>query len=58
MLDRFDLEEQIVECWSITDELKDLNSQDELVQAIALLYEHKFQRLWSTFEECVKNGSI
>lgn len=56
MLDRFDLEEQIIECWNITDELKDLNN--ELVQAIALLYEHKFQRLWSTFEECVKNGSI
>ena len=36
--DRFDFEQQIMECWKITDDIKEL-------------YELKFNKLWDCFED-------
>jgi len=55
---RFDLEQEILSCWVITDDLKLVKGDDENVQAIITLYELKFQKLWDTFEEMVKQRQI
>ena len=52
--DRFDLEQQILDCWKITDDLRLVAEKGEqTVEAVANLYEHKFELLWSTFENMV-----
>ena len=53
MTDRFDLEQQILECWRVTDDIKLFNEQKasaESLEALSTYYEHKFNRLWDTFE--------
>jgi hypothetical protein len=53
MTDRFDLEQQILECWRVTDDIKlfvSQNSDAEEFAALSIYYEKKFEQLWSTFE--------
>jgi hypothetical protein len=63
MNDRFDFEQQIVKCWSVVDDLKDLDeglfegwlsfTQDDVsnqILAVANLYDVKFNKLWNLFE--------
>jgi hypothetical protein len=63
MSDRFDFEQQILKCWNITDDLKDLDeglfdgwlefNQDNVsnhILGIANNYEIKFNKLWNQFE--------
>jgi hypothetical protein len=54
MKDRFDLEQEILECWKILNDLKENMEINNLID----YYEQKFQILWSTFEELVKKGFI
>ena len=52
--DRFYLEQQILDCWKITDDLRLVAVKGEqAVVAVATLYELKFEQLWSTFESMV-----
>jgi hypothetical protein len=52
--DRFDLEQQILDCWKIIDDLKLVAVKGEqAVEAVATLYELKFEQLWNTFESMV-----
>ena len=52
--DRFDLEQQILDCWKITDDLRLVAKKGEqAVEAVATLYELKFEQLWNTFENMV-----
>jgi hypothetical protein len=66
MSDRFDFEQQILKCWNVTDELKDLDEglfegwinldQDTVsnhILGIANSYEIKFNKLWYQFETVV-----
>ena len=66
MSDRFDFEQQIVKCWSVVDDLKDLDeglfegwldfNQDDVsnhILAIANTYDVKFNKLWSLFETVI-----
>ena len=63
MSDRFDFEQQIVKCWSVVDDLKDLDeglfegwlefNQDDVsnhILAIANTYDVRFHKLWNLFE--------
>lgn len=63
MSNRFDFEEQIVKCWSVVDDLKDLDEglfegwlsigQDNVsthLLGIANSYDVKFHKLWHLFE--------
>ena len=63
MADRMDFEQQIVKCWSVVEDLKDLDeglfeswlgfNQDEVsnhILAIANSYDLKFHKLWEMFE--------
>ena len=56
-MDRFDLEEQILNCWQITDDITMLESQGATaadMTSLACVYEYKFKRLWATFESMVR----
>ena len=53
MIDRFDLEQQIMETWGIIRDIQLLTRQGasaESFSALATVYEHKFQEVWDTFE--------
>jgi hypothetical protein len=63
MSDRFDFEQQIVKCWSVVDDLKELDeglfenwlsfNQDNVsnhILGIANSYDIKFHKLWELFE--------
>jgi regulator of replication initiation timing len=60
-MDRFDFEQQIMDCWRITDDIKqvsegilegDLNIEETANILIGLrqMYELKFNKLWDMFE--------
>jgi hypothetical protein len=66
MSDRFDFEQQIVKCWSITDDVEEVAegilerdlSHDQIINAlmgIKQLYELKFNKLWDLFEDVHMN---
>lgn len=73
---RFDLEEELMDCWGITTDIDDLlvyirdrgyfegmsaEHTDKLIsllRGIKELYEVKFQRTFSTFEQCISNKEL
>lgn len=69
-IDRFDLEQDILNCWHVVDDLKtfsrryldgDKMTEDEVANIIIgleSLYQIKFEQLFSTFEQCIKNGEF
>lgn len=66
MKNRFDLENDIMRCWEIVDELEMITNQDELskeqykslIQSLYILYSFKFSELFSTFEACIDSGEF
>ncbi len=75
MKTRFDLEQEIMECWNVTTDINDvyeyvMNGTDgepttderdrmsNILLGLSQLYELKFQRLFQTFEDCVKNDEL
>lgn len=63
MADRFELEEKILICWGIMEDLQlvyrmtDRDNPDEICNALlglSTLYEMKFQDLWHCFETMVE----
>jgi hypothetical protein len=56
MADRFDLEQQILDCWKITDDIAMMEAQGANtadMTSLACVYEYKFERLWEIFEGMV-----
>jgi hypothetical protein len=65
MSDRFDFEQQILKCWNITDDIKEVSehfmnyhdasfTKDRMSNSLiglSELYEIKFNKLWDLFEE-------
>ena len=66
MTDRFDLEQEIMKCWSITEDIQNFLAEDELTPdqqqnyllGLATIYEVKFNKLWTAFENCVKSNQV
>ena len=69
MADRFDLEQSIMKCWNITDDidmlcesiLENEMSQDDISNVLfglKALYDVKFDRLFRQFEELLAQGDI
>ncbi len=66
--DRFTLEEKIMNCWRVIDDLKTLgnvydreHTEDEILNiliGITDLYDQRFNELFDTFEECIERGVI
>ena len=57
MTDRFNLEQQIMECWKITDDIPLLEEQGANtadMTSLACVYEFKFKKLWDTFSKMVE----
>ncbi len=67
--DRFDFEQQILKCWNVTDDIREVSefiseypsadfTKDRAVNAlvgVAELYELKFNKLWDLFEDVHMN---
>lgn len=55
-MDRFDLEQQILQCWQVSEDIRtalahcDTNSLHQNLQAIAQVSDLKFEKLWAIFE--------
>ena len=65
--DRFDLEQEIMECWNVTKDIQNLYyasesmTEDQLqnyLLGLEAIYEVKFNKLWDTFEQCVRKDKI
>ena len=69
MTDRFDLEQNIMKCWNITDDIdmvyknvmeSDMTNDDiaNALLGLKTLYNMKFEELFSNFETLVREGKI
>lgn len=70
MADRFNLEQQIMTCWAVVDDIKALNIQmqdvgnmteDEIANyllGLQTIYQVKFEQLFAMFEKSVNDGKI
>lgn len=65
IIDRFHLEQKIMEAWHVVDDVRLLYSNIEEVDedtlqnaliGIETMAEMRFQSLWNTFEQCITNG--
>jgi len=68
--DRFDLETDIMNCWSIVEDIKELNrcmldrrkmTEDEIsnyLLGLQTIYQVKFERLFETFEKLVQQNAF
>ena len=53
MTDRFDLEQAIVQCWQITEDIPMLEDQGASAAdmvSLATVYEYRFKKLWGIYE--------
>jgi len=69
MSDRFDLEEQMLNCWNLTKDInvltegvmeKDL-TKDQIANALMGLeqmYDLKFDKMWTTFTKLIEDKKI
>ena len=61
MSDRFDFEQEILECWKITNDLQmyiDQGAKIEDTKVLIDYYERKFDKLWNTFETLIHERKI
>jgi hypothetical protein len=61
MSDRFDFEQEIMECWKITNDLQmyiDQGAKIEDTKVLIDYYERKFDKLWNTFETLIHQRKI
>lgn len=74
MSDRFDLEQQILDCWKIVDDIKLLDknvlegtidggnlTQDEIsnyLMGLESIYDLKFQQMFDTFSKLISQKKI
>jgi len=68
--DRFDLEQDIMTCWSVVDDIKELSrcmldrrhmTKDEVsnyLLGLETIYQVKFERLFETFEILVRQNAF
>ena len=69
MTNRFDFEQQIMNCWSVCEDIDTLYkqlglremSQDEIqncLLGLKTLYRIKFEQLFAMFEDMIKEGNL
>lgn len=65
MRDRFDLEQEIMTCWNVVDDLKfyvansdrwTADEQMNYINGLTVKYDKRFDHMFSIFEECVSVG--
>ena len=68
-VDRFDFEQQLMQCWSVVDDINVIYKQfdhselspDEIQNALlglATIYEMKFQQMFDTFSKLIQQREI
>jgi hypothetical protein len=61
MSNRFEFEQEIMECWKITNDLQMYIDQGASIEDTKVLidyYERKFQKVWDTFETLIAERKI
>jgi hypothetical protein len=67
MTDRFDLEQNIMQCWNVTDDIQlmldhwdklDEDQKQNYLIGLKQMYHMKFETTWDTFEQCVRTRQI
>ena len=61
MSNRFDFEQEIMECWKVTNDLQMYIDQGASIEDTKVLidyYERKFDKLWATFETLIHERKI
>lgn len=56
--DRFDLEQDILECWKVTTDISLFKEQGGDMSVLCAYYDQKFERLWETFELLIQKGKV
>lgn len=69
-MDRFDLEQSIMNCWNVVEDINELNqcmidrrkmTEDEIsnyLLGLQTIYQVKFERLQEIFSALIKDGKI
>lgn len=60
-MDRFDLEQHILQCWEICDDLETMIEQGATpadISCLSPVYRYKFKQLFSTFTTLVHEGKL
>ena len=61
---RFDLEEQMMQCWNVVDDMRavgtmdDVDTINEALAGLAHLYHKKFETMQETFETLVHDNAF
>ena len=71
MVNRFDLEQDIMKAWNVVDDIRLLTESmldgttpmtEDQISNILIgmehIYELRFNKLFSTFEKCIKSGDV
>jgi hypothetical protein len=61
MSNRFEFEQEIMECWKVTNDLQMYIDQGASIEDTKVLidyYERKFQKVWDTFETLIAERKI
>jgi hypothetical protein len=56
MADRFQLEQEILRCWNIIEDIGELNQAGkyDLIEPTLEFYNFKFDKMFETFEDCIQ----
>ena len=66
-IDRFDLEQAIMEAWQVVNDLKlllerlEYLNEDQVFSAVhglQIFADMRFESLWNTYENCISNGTF
>ena len=59
---RFDMEQEIMQAWQVLDDIKMLSARAGTTQedwdAVSRLYQIRFETLFETFENLIRDGKI
>jgi hypothetical protein len=59
---RFDMEQEIMQAWQVLDDIKMLSARESTTQedwdAVTRLYQIRFETLFETFEQMIKDRVI
>lgn len=64
MSNRFDLEQQMLECWKVTDDIRTVlehGSDEDMItnfEALARLTDIRFEKLWYIFEKMCETSQF
>ncbi len=55
---RFDLEQEIMSCWGIIEDLKLVKDNKEILDSLGIIYDLKFQKMFNTFENLIQKKQL